>query len=104
VQAKGPALRGGAWNNNERNARLSERNNDHPNNEWNNNGFRVLALHRFAIAGSATWSRPGVEAKLAGLIPGRGFLLDFPAKNKKAPPVPVAKEWRPSRRGSFLSP
>jgi hypothetical protein len=45
VQAAG---RGGSWNNNHRNARVSDRNNNHPNNQWNNNGFRVVAPHRFA--------------------------------------------------------
>lgn len=47
AQARELALRGGSWNNNLKNARLSARNNDHPNNQWNNNGMRVLlALHR----------------------------------------------------------
>jgi len=34
-------LRGGSFNNNHRNARCSYRNNNHPDNEWNNNGCRV---------------------------------------------------------------
>jgi formylglycine-generating enzyme required for sulfatase activity len=52
-------LRGGSWNNNQDNARVSARNNNHPDNEWNNNvGFRVVcAPHgsalRFDAAGSA---------------------------------------------------
>ncbi len=33
-------LRGGSFNNNEDNARATYRNNNTPNNEWNNNGFR----------------------------------------------------------------
>ncbi len=42
------ALRGGSWNNNEDNARVSGRNNNNPNNRNNNIGFRVvvLALHK----------------------------------------------------------
>jgi formylglycine-generating enzyme required for sulfatase activity len=34
-------LRGGSFNNNPRNARCAYRNHNHPNNDWNNNGFRV---------------------------------------------------------------
>jgi hypothetical protein len=43
-------LRGGSWNNNQNNARVSGRNNNHPNNKWNNYGFRVvLAPHGLAF-------------------------------------------------------
>jgi hypothetical protein len=39
-------LRGGSFNNNQRNARCSVRNNNNPDNEWNNNGCRVcVAAH-----------------------------------------------------------
>jgi hypothetical protein len=49
----GLALRGGSWNNNQNNARVSGRNNNHPNNKWNNYGFRVcLAPHCVVFAGS----------------------------------------------------
>jgi len=34
-------LRGGSFNNNENNARCSYRNNNDPDNDWNNNGCRV---------------------------------------------------------------
>lgn len=27
------------------NARAANRNNNHPNNNWNNNGFRVVVVH-----------------------------------------------------------
>jgi formylglycine-generating enzyme required for sulfatase activity len=40
-------LRGGSWNNNLNNARAANRNNNTPNNQWNNNGFRVSASHGF---------------------------------------------------------
>jgi formylglycine-generating enzyme required for sulfatase activity len=40
-------LRGGSWNNNENNARVSIRNNDHPDNRNNNIGFRVVVPHSF---------------------------------------------------------
>jgi hypothetical protein len=43
-------LRGGSWNNNLDNARVAIRNNNHPDNQWNNNGFRVAALHSFPEA------------------------------------------------------
>jgi hypothetical protein len=32
---------GGAWANDTENARVAARNNNHPDNNWNNNGFRV---------------------------------------------------------------
>jgi hypothetical protein len=34
-------IRGGSWNNNAENCRVANRNNDNPENRWNNNGFRV---------------------------------------------------------------
>jgi hypothetical protein len=39
------AVRGGSWNNDMDNARVAVRNNNHPHNDWNNNGFRVVAAH-----------------------------------------------------------
>ena len=35
-------VRGGSWNNNQRNARCACRNNDNPDNFNTNNGFRVV--------------------------------------------------------------
>lgn len=40
-------LRGGSWNNNERNARCAYRNRNNPNNRNNNIGFRVVVLTFF---------------------------------------------------------
>jgi hypothetical protein len=37
------ALRGGSWNNNQRNARVENRNNNNPDNANNNIGFRLVA-------------------------------------------------------------
>ena len=37
-------LRGGSWNNNARNCRVSNRNNNNPSNRNNNNGFRVFRV------------------------------------------------------------
>jgi formylglycine-generating enzyme required for sulfatase activity len=54
AQTIAPALRGGSWINNHQNARLSARNEDHPNNQWNNNGFRVAASHNFVRPASST--------------------------------------------------
>jgi hypothetical protein len=34
-------LRGGSWNNNVDNSRVANRNNNTPDNNWNNNGFRL---------------------------------------------------------------
>jgi sulfatase-modifying factor enzyme 1 len=42
------SLRGGSWNNNDNNARVSIRNNNNPNNRNNNIGFRVVVFHSFA--------------------------------------------------------
>jgi len=42
------SLRGGSWNNNENNARVSIRNNNNPHNRNNNIGFRAALFHSFA--------------------------------------------------------
>jgi hypothetical protein len=47
-------LRGGSFNNNERNARCAYRNDNDINNFNNNNGFRVVASH-FSLF---EWIRP----------------------------------------------
>lgn len=44
---KDRVLRGGSFNNNEDNARCSIRNNNHPDNRNNNNGFRVVVSTLF---------------------------------------------------------
>lgn len=36
-------VRGGAFNNNRNNVRCAVRNRNNPNNDWNNNGFRVVS-------------------------------------------------------------
>ena len=35
-------MRGGSWNNNADNSRVAYRNNNTPDNNWNNTGFRFL--------------------------------------------------------------
>ena len=68
-------LRGGAFNNNERNVRCAYRNRNNPNNEWNNSGFRVVVVSpmllwrvfRFNLlpqAGNAGHSRMTAEAEI----------------------------------------
>ena len=46
-------LRGGAFNNNQRNVRCAYRNRNNPNNRNRNNGFRVVVAHDFLMAGTA---------------------------------------------------
>jgi hypothetical protein len=63
-------LRGGAFNNNRRNARCAYRNSNDPDNWNNNNGFRVgVVSHIFTrIARITGWSG----------LPGRGFKDGWP--------------------------
>ncbi|MEJ5224577.1 MAG: SUMF1/EgtB/PvdO family nonheme iron enzyme [Anaerolineales bacterium] len=42
-------IKGGSWNNQQGNARVSNRNNNNPNNRNNNIGFRVVFSHKFTI-------------------------------------------------------
>jgi hypothetical protein len=46
-------LRGGSWNNNQRNARLSYRNRNQPDNFNNNIGLRLVVAPNFYEAGKA---------------------------------------------------
>lgn len=67
-------LRGGAFNNNPENVRCAYRNNNHPDNRNNDNGFRVVVSTFFASGntwrgadlfraeengGARSWPRPG---------------------------------------------
>jgi hypothetical protein len=63
-------VRGGAFNNNDRNVRCAYRNNNDPNNRNDNNGFRVVgvAAHVF---------RSGIFA--APEMPGGGDIARYPA-------------------------
>jgi hypothetical protein len=62
-------VRGGSWNNNQDNARVSNRNNNNPNNRNNNNGFRVVVrpTSKFSFHRPQGWALP---ASRAGLITG----------------------------------
>jgi hypothetical protein len=56
IRIEARALRGGSWNNTTENLRCAARNNNHPDNQWNNNGFRVVCAanhaHLFVVAPS----------------------------------------------------
>jgi hypothetical protein len=61
-------LRGGSFNNNQRNARCANRNRSNPENRNRNNGFRVVLSHNFIFSrkcGEAKASPPRV-IKMAG--------------------------------------
>jgi len=81
-------LRGGSFNNNRNNARCTYRNRNNPNNDWNNNGFRVVVSHVFPrFAGNARRLR----------LVGRGFerwLDQFLAELASLPPLP---DWERGR-------
>lgn len=50
------ALRGGSWNNHPGNARAAYRNDNHRDNDWHNNGFRLALSSR--VHGCAPQTRP----------------------------------------------
>jgi hypothetical protein len=61
-------VRGGCFNNNQRNARCAYRNNNHPDNRNNNLGFRVVVSHGLLMS-------PEMQS---------GLLLDCRGAGKKA--------------------
>jgi len=74
-------LRGGSWNNNQRNARCAYRNRNNPDNFNNNVGFRVVFSHNLSYAyrpalrvippaNLGADGRRGLTEKLAQPIPG----------------------------------
>jgi hypothetical protein len=81
-------VRGGAFNNNDRNLRCAYRNNNDPNNRNNNIGFRVVVSTLFLLmpkcpcalgTPKGSWLRP--FRKMAGHIPGR--LSPHPALSRQ---------------------
>jgi len=44
-------LRGGSFNNNRDNARCAYRNRNDPDNDWNNNGFRIVVVSHVSLKG-----------------------------------------------------
>jgi len=70
-----PELRGGSWNNNPRNVRVSNRNRNEPENRNNNIGFRCAGDagpgRKARMAGAVRIPvRPGVPCPLPGFDPG----------------------------------
>jgi hypothetical protein len=65
-------LRGGSFNNNRESARCAVRNRNNPNNDWNENGFRVVVSHVFPVlAGNVL--RPRLALSTAEGLGDRGF-------------------------------
>ena len=65
-------LRGGSFNNNDRNVRCAYRNRNNPDNRNDNNGFRVLLSHIFTppeLQAGQGWSAEDI--KWRGCNPGR---------------------------------
>jgi hypothetical protein len=71
VMALRRLLRGGNWNNNATNCRVSYRNNNNPYNSNNNNGFRLCNAEQ-ARTGILPAEIPGVQNKAQryDLMPG----------------------------------
>ena len=44
IEGSNRVVRGGGWNNDARNCRSANRNNDHPDNRNNDNGFRLVSV------------------------------------------------------------
>ncbi|NPA93217.1 MAG: SUMF1/EgtB/PvdO family nonheme iron enzyme [Chloroflexi bacterium] len=64
-------LRGGSFNNNQRNARAAVRNRNNPNNRNRNNGFRVVVVHvsQWWVSRPGPCSRPEMRCALRGSPP-----------------------------------
>ncbi|MBM4431271.1 MAG: hypothetical protein FJ026_13145 [Chloroflexi bacterium] len=83
-------LRGGSWaNNNERNARCSYRNNDHPANFNDNNGFRVVVSDRFPQRASSAAHR-----EMGGRCPHELRERAGPVPGWSVGPVPASAQYR----------
>jgi len=89
--SKSVAWRGGSWNNNTNNARVSNRNRNNPNNRNNNLGFRVaFSPHLYVLCRKCgVVMNCSVEACEDGRT--MSWLRRFmrPAKYKKALHIPV---------------
>ncbi len=84
-------VRGGAFNNNQRNARATYRNRNDPDNRNDNNGFRVV-VSTFFFGRKILPAREGlqVEAKNGGVCSWpRPDLTDRANSNRPAPWVPA---------------
>jgi formylglycine-generating enzyme required for sulfatase activity len=67
-------VRGGSWNNQAGNCRAAIRNDRHPGNDWNNQGFRLAAAHPLgsSLAADPVFGVPSPGAAEASEPPGTG--------------------------------
>jgi hypothetical protein len=72
-------LRGGAFNNNQRNARCAYRNHNNPNNRNRNKGFRVAAAHFSLSAQRLAGNVVRLRLDDRGIERKRGLSLAAPA-------------------------
>jgi len=94
-------LRGGSFNNNERNVRCARRNRNNPNNRNRNNGFRVVLAHNFL----SLPEMPGGDRFLAEAAPygamKAGAVRPWPRLEPSPPsPLPNLGEGRGKRVGA----
>jgi hypothetical protein len=81
-------LRGGSWNNNRDNARVTERNRNNPDNSNNNIGFRVVVSHGLRCRPEMSRGGSSALCKAEGLR-GRGPNRHLCLKNGAACPWPA---------------
>ena len=67
----GRVVRGGSYNNNDRNVRCAYRNYNNPNNRNNNIGFRVVCVSPHVVYETSSPEMPG-GPRLVRRMPGRG--------------------------------
>jgi hypothetical protein len=77
-------LRGGSFNNNDRNVRCAVRNRNNPDNRNNNNGFRVCVVSPIFFTPARNTQRdellPGRGKKIAEPVPGRVLATARPGR------------------------
>jgi hypothetical protein len=81
--AESRALRGGSWNNSPGNARSAYRNQNHRDNDWHNNGFRLALSSRAPGGACRTRQHPahdGGQAPAVAKRKGPGVLVGGPVE------------------------
>jgi hypothetical protein len=89
-------MRGGSWNNDARNVRAAYRNANHPENAWNNNGFRLARAQM-----SARRLAPD-QTSIQCVATRHRTAKGFPARDKveqKPTRKPAGARWRSSHQG-----
>jgi hypothetical protein len=82
------ALRGGSWNNPDTNLRCSARNNNDPDNDWNNEiGFRVVSPAQSCPTGNEVL--PVMPGPDAGVLRNTGLLSGHDIRPSIRRPGPV---------------